>query len=191
MFLNKAITKRLMKKAAKSDCLKVGRLFDGDYVVAGASWTINVDRDTMPNWFKAVIVEYAGELPEEMGELWEVFESDKQSTLLTEFYDLNRYKGMPYIVTPVIYDKNTRIVQDMTTHKYAGMLQFCMDWIDLSEIDQSMEGSVLGPNVTDTGFYVWYSGTMRLAVMAGVKTDKFQDILDAFEGIVFAERSVR
>ena len=188
MFLRKTMTKKLFKAAAKSENLRVGMNYDNQYVVYGTSWMINVELDRAPNWFKSLLVEHAGKLPENPGDLYEVFsDGSYQMGILTEFYDISNYKGTAYGITPVIIEDQhipVRITQNKTTHVLYGMHNIWLDLIDLSEIDANVENAPFGPIVTTSGLWIWKNDTTSIAVMAGAKLDRIQDIVD-----VLSERS--
>lgn len=183
MFLRKTMTKKLFKAAAKSENLKVGMNYDNQYVVHGGSWLINVSVDRAQNWFKSLIVEHAGKLPESPGDLYEVFpDGSYQMGILTEYYSIGNYKGTAYNITPVIIEDQhmlVRIMQDTKTNVLYGMCNHWFDLIDLSEIDANVENAPFGPIVTTSGSWIWKNDTTSIAVMAGAKLDRIQGIVDA------------
>ncbi len=62
MFLNKTQFKKWVKDAFKGGGLTVGRVYGG-LVICGGTWTIWTEEGYVPNWVKATVMEYAGELP--------------------------------------------------------------------------------------------------------------------------------
>ena len=192
MFLRKTMTKKLFKTAAKTENLKVGMNDEGYYVVYGGSWMINTKVDRTPNWFKSLIVEHAGKLPENAYDLYEVFtDGSCQMGMFTEYYNIDNYKRSAYGITPVVIEDGhmlVRIAQDMTTHVLHGMYNSWFDLIDLSEIDANVENAPFGPIVTTSGLWIWKNDTTSIAIMAGAKLDRVQDIVDTLSDIVFSER---
>lgn len=190
MFLRKTLVKKMFKKAAAGEHLNIGLTYDGMYVAAGNTWIINVDEIRTPNWFKSLMVEYLGTLPER-GEFLEVFDDGWQQGLFTEYYNIDKIRGKSYFITPVILEHKSnliRIVQDMDSGVLYGMYNGWFDLIDLSELDANEESAPFGPIVSTSGYYVWSNATMKLAVMAGAKIEEVQDIVAAISHISFNER---
>ena len=109
MFLNKTMFKKWIKNAFNHGGLTVGYLYDG-LVIAGNPWVVWIREDDIPNWVKAAVMEYTGELPK----YGCVFKAEKDSAIQYEISE-NEYFNLPerfmeaktpFTVTPVIYAAN-------------------------------------------------------------------------------------
>lgn len=194
MFLNKTLTKKFLKQAIKSSQLRIGCLENGMRVIAGRGWIINIQPYGMTNWFKSALVELIGDIPEGLGELYE-YDKDGfcQVAILTESYDLSAYDDtVPYLVTPLTYTENCRIVQNLETDKYDVMREIFFDWINAAEIDPDIENFPVGPNVTKDAYnyFVYKNSTMTIAMQAAVQpTETLEAVLYALHDVDFKEEA--
>lgn len=95
MLFNTSVLKRLMKYAYKGWGLTVGldavRICPGPepeqmaYVISGKNWTVNILQKFVPKEIKAVIMECAGELPEE-GRFFTCYKKELTNYAFNEVY---------------------------------------------------------------------------------------------------------
>ena len=118
MFLNKTMLKKLIKSSFKWEGLTVGRIYGG-LVVAGGTWVIWTEDGYIPNWLKAAVMEYTGELPKRGC----AFKAKKDEPIQYEIAD-NAWYDLPsmhqkaiyaYEVTPVVIkgkgERELRVLQ--------------------------------------------------------------------------------
>ena len=140
MFLNKTKVKQLIKSYFRWEELTVGRIYDG-LVVAGGRWITWTEDGYIPNWIKAAVMEYTGELPKQGC----VFKAKKDEPIQYEIaenslYDLPEMKRKcryAYIVTPVVIKdqhSQVRLLQQNTSGSILAVPETCCEIIDLSEL---------------------------------------------------------
>lgn len=78
MFVNEGALKKVIKAGYKNMGLTIG-CREEDYVLAGAGWCLQIDRNNLTNKIKGLMVEIAGGLPEE-GE-WATYMDEKEPQL--------------------------------------------------------------------------------------------------------------
>lgn len=162
MFLNKTLLKKFIKSSFKWEGLTVGRVYGG-LVVAGGTWISWTQEGYIPNWLKAAVMEYTGELPREGC----MFKARKDEPIQyeiaeNELYDLPGMRsrcGYAYTVTPVVisngYGTDVRILQQNRTMQMLAASEDSCRLIDLSELGE--ENAPAGPaSVTADGRLLLY-----------------------------------
>lgn len=142
MFLNKTVFKKWIKDAYNHGGLRVGRVFDG-FVLAGSHWIVWADEDEMPNWVKAAVMEYTGQLPDEgkvvrfqKGESEQYVINDDFLNLPLKFCEAKE----PYVVTPVVYGgkyNSYRLLQDKQDMRIITLPEGLYKVIDFSNLGKS------------------------------------------------------
>lgn len=173
MFLNKTMLKKLIKSSFKWEGLKVGRIYGG-LVVTGGRWSIWTQDGYIPNWLKAAVMEYTGELPEQEC----MFKAKKDEPIQYEIADDN-FHNLPdmrtrcrysYTVTPVTLcspgNGSVRILQQIQTGRMLFAPAVYIDILDLSELGD--ENAPSGPaSVTSGGEILLYkNGPSAFAFMS-------------------------
>lgn len=141
MFLNKAMLKKQIKSSFKWEGLIVGRIYGG-LVIAGGHWITWTEDGYIPNWLKAAVMEYTGELPKQEY----AFKAKKDEPIQYEIAD-NDYYDLPgmykravyaYKVTPVIIERGgydaLRVLQQSNTMKMLAIHEDKYKMIDLKEL---------------------------------------------------------
>jgi len=153
MFLNKAMLKKLIKTSFKWEGLTVGRIYGG-LVVAGGHWITWTEDGYIPNWLKAAVMEYTGELPKPEY----AFKAKKNEPIQYEIadnslYDLpSMYKKAIYAykATPVVIERGgydaLRVLQQNSTMKMLAIHEDKYKMIDLKELGE--ENPPSGPAST-------------------------------------------
>ena len=154
MFLNKTMLKKMIKHSFRWEGLTVGCIYGG-LVVAGGTWTTWTKDGYVPNWLKAAVMEFTGELPQQEC----VFRAKKDEPLQYEVAD-NSFYDLPglflkshfaFTVTPVVVKgkyMETRILQQNQTMKTIGVKEEFCKVIDLGELGN--ENAPAGPSSTGT-----------------------------------------
>lgn len=162
MFLNKTIFKKWIKDAYNHGGLKVGRNYGG-MVLSGNYWVVWIDKCEIPNWVKAVVIEFAGTLPED----YQMFLAKKDEPIQTEIAE-NDYLDLPsrfmetkvpFNVTPVVYGtkwNEYRFLQNRRTMDLIALPEPLYSVIDMSNLDGN-ENRPMGPSSSsDKGdFLIW------------------------------------
>lgn len=150
MFLNKTLLKKMIKQSFKWGGLTVGSIYGG-FVVAGGTWIVWAKDGYVPNWLKATVMEFTGELPQ----LECAFRAKKDEPLQYEIAD-NTFYDLPglfhksrfvFSVTPVVVKgkhDEIRILQQNHTMKTIGVNEELYRAIDLSELGD--ENAPAGPS---------------------------------------------
>ena len=161
MFLNKTKLKQLIKSSFRWEGLTVGRIYGG-LVVAGGTWITWTEDGYIPNWLKAAVMEYTGELPKQGC----AFKAKKDEPIQYEiadndFYDLPEMKRkciFAYTVTPVVIKDQhyqVRLLQQNTSGGILAVPETCCEIIDLSELGD--ENAPSGPaSVSESGGILLY-----------------------------------
>lgn len=194
MFLNKTILKKFIKSSFKWEGLTVGRIYDG-LVVAGGRWITWTEDGYIPNWIKAAVMEYTGELPKQGC----VFKAKKDEPIQYEIaennlYDLPEMKRkciFTYTVTPVVVDSkhsSIRIIQQDSTLNTLAVPEKYYDMIDLSELGE--ENAPAGPSSMDkNGSILIYKNehsAYAFTTMDGVD-DITRKVMEHMDSINFSE----
>lgn len=149
MFVNKTKFKRMIKEAYNGSGLTVGMIYEG-LVIWSGQWATWTKEGYVPNWVKAAVMEYTGELPERGN----VFQAKKEHPLQYEISE-NKYFDLPTIfqkskcpfnATPMIYDegwKQYRFLQNNRTKDIVAVNMALYDVLDMKELEQ--ESHPYGP----------------------------------------------
>lgn len=194
MFLNKTMFKKWIKHAYSYQGLVVGRIYGG-LVVSGANWVSWTRDGYVPNWLKAAIIEYAGELPKE-GTAFRAKKDEVPQYEISENPYLNlpecfRGAKVPFQVIPVIYDtkwSRYRLVQCRSSGEIIPLPSDYYDIIDVREIDGS-ESWPVGPAARDErgSILIWESEVSALAVSRGEMSESGFPVLKALRGLEYEE----
>lgn len=194
MFLNKTMFKKWIKHAYSYQGLVVGRIYGG-LVVSGANWVSWTRDGYVPNWLKAAIIEYAGELPKE-GTAFRAKKDEVPQYEISENPYLNlpecfRGAKVPFQVIPVIYDtkwSRYRLVQCRSSGEIIPLPSDYYDIIDVREIDES-ESWPVGPAARDErgSILIWKSEVSALAVARGEMSESGFPVLKALRGLEYEE----
>lgn len=149
MFLNKTQFKKMIKTSFNSSGIRVGNVYDG-LVLAGSHWITWTESGSIPNWVKAAIMEYTGELPAP----GTMFKAKKKEPIQYEipdqsYYNLPEYylaARTPLIVTPVVIDNiygQYRLMQFVVSKKIILVPDQLFETIDLAELED--ESAPVGP----------------------------------------------
>lgn len=150
MFLNKTLLKKTIKHSFRWEGLTVGRICGG-FVVAGGTWVTWTEDGYIPNWLKAAVMEFTGELPQQE----RVFRAKKDEPIQYEIADDTIYdlpslfqrSRFAYAVTPVVVKGKfgeIRILQQNSTLNPLGIQEKFYEMIDLSELGE--ENAPAGPS---------------------------------------------
>lgn len=197
MFLNKTLLKKMIKHSFRREGLTVGRIYGG-LVVAGGNWITWTEDGYVPNWLKAAVMEFTGELPQKEC----VFRAKKDEPLQYEIADnalydlpaLFRQSRVVYTVTPVVIKgkySEVRILKQNQTIKMIGINEGFYKAIDLSELGD--ENAPTGPSSIslDGGFLIYKNEFSAYAFMPldGVN-DITRMIMERIDTIDFSEEGV-
>lgn len=152
MFLNKTLLKKMIKHSFQWEGLTVGRIYGG-LVVAGGTWITWTKDGYVPNWLKAAVMEFTGELPQQEC----AFRAKKDEPLQYEIADNSLYdlpevflkSRFAFTVTPVVVTGKyveTRILQQDRTMGTIGVNEEFCKVIDLRELEG--ENAPAGPSST-------------------------------------------
>lgn len=150
MFLNKTLLKKTIKHSFRWEGLTVGRICGG-FVVAGGTWVTWTEDGYIPNWLKAAVMEFTGELPQQE----RVFRAKKNEPIQYEIADDTIYdlpslfqrSRFAYAVTPVVVKGKfgeIRILQQNSTLNPLGIQEKFYEMIDLNELGE--ENAPAGPS---------------------------------------------
>lgn len=186
MFIRPTFFKMLIKQAAKGSILTLRN--DGEnLIISGAIWTAVIDKISMPNWAKACLVEWCGELPAP-GVQFAVRDGGNQIEM--ETLELPEPAGQLYKPTTVMI-WNKQVLQNA-----AGDLALCnFDYvasISRNEIEtEHGESDVEGPYV-DMEYVTWKNNRMIFRCMRSYATE-YKHVIDALKGVnlgpAFSERA--
>lgn len=194
MFLNKTILKKLIKASFRKEGLVVGRICEG-FVVAGGEWVTWTEDGYIPNWLKAVVMEYTGELPKQGC----VFRAKKDEPIQYEISD-NDFYNLPemyrrcryaYTVTPVVIsDKysSIRLIQQDSTKRMLAVQEIYHEIIDLSELGSENAPGKPG-TVGEIGYILIYKNehsAYGFIPLDGMRDD-VREIAEHIELINFSE----
>lgn len=194
MFLNKTMFKKWIKNAYGHQGLTVGRIYGG-LVVSGVNWIVWTRDGYIPNWLKAAIIEYAGELPKE-GTVFQAKKDEVPQYEMSENPYLNlperfREANVPFQVLPIIYDtkwSRYRLVQCRSSGEIIPLPSGYYDIIDVREIEGS-ESYPVGPASRDErgGILIWKNEISALAVTRGEMSESGFPVLKALRGLEYEE----
>lgn len=188
MFLNKTQLKKLIKGSFNHEGLFVGRIYNG-LVIAGGTWITWAGDGYIPNWVKAAVMEYTGELPG----IGHAFKAKKNEPIQYEVADNTLY-DLPsmavkcctaYTVTPVIvenkYGTEIRMLQRVSDREIRPLPEDAYRLIDLSELVD--ENAPIGPMSTDdhSMLVLWKNEFSAYACM--MFYDTTGDVKDVMEAV--------
>lgn len=194
MFLNKTMLKKMIKSSFKWEGLVVGRIYGG-LVVAGGTWITWTEDGYIPNWLKAAVMEYTGELPKQGC----VFKAKKNEPIQYEIadnqlYDLPEMKKRcrySFTVTPVVVRNqfsSVRLFQQNSSKEMLAVPETFFEMIDLSELGE--ENAPTGPaSVSASGEILLYKNehsAYAFTPLCGTQ-DKVTKIMDTVSTIDFNE----
>lgn len=182
MFIRPAFFRYLVRNAGRHNLLKIRN--DGDnYIIDGGLWLIAVEIRTMPNYAKAALVEWAGELPA-AGIQIAVQEDGNQ--LEMETLEIPEVKGRLYKETTLTI-WNNRVLQNAARDIALAKIDFT-DTISKKEIETN-ESDVEGPYVSQ--YEVTYKNNRMLLQCRRQFLPEYQQVLDVLRGVnlgpVFSE----
>ena len=176
MFIRPNFFKYLIKQAAKRYLLRI--LNDDEHlIIDGGIWTMVIDYETMPNYAKACLVEWCGEIPAP-GIQFAVMEEGNQIEM--ETLSVPEIGGRLYKQTTMLI-WNNRVLQNAQ-----GDLALCnfdyTDTISQSEIESARgESDVEGPYV-DLDHVTWKYNRMLLQCRRSFAPE-YQHVLDVLKGV--------
>lgn len=176
MFIKPSFFKYLVKQAAKRSLLKIRN--DGErLIVDGGIWTMVIDYVTMPNYAKACLVEWCGEIPAP-GIQFAVQEEGNQIEM--ETLEVPETAGRLYKPTTLLI-WNNRVLQN--AQRDLALCNFdYTDTISKAEIETSRgESDVEGPYV-DAEHVTWKNNRMMLQCRRAYAME-YQHVLDALKGV--------
>lgn len=178
MFLNKTRFKKLVKDAYNRGGLRVGQIYGG-LVICGGYWITWTEEGYVPNWVKAALMEYAGELPKE-GYLFKAKKDDPVQYEISENEMLNLPEifmkaKVPFTVTPIVYDekwKQYRFLQNDITKDIIAVNTYLYDVLDMKELGE--ENRPMGPcSIGNSGeMLIWKNEHSALVMYKTDITDK-------------------
>lgn len=178
MFLNKTRFKKLVKDAFNSGGLQVGQIYGG-LVISGGYWITWTQDGYVPNWVKAALMEYTGEMPRE-GYL---FKAKRDEPIQYEISE-NEMLNLPemfmkakvlFTETPIVYDekwKQYRFLQNSATQEIIAVNTYLYDVLDMKELGE--ENRPVGPSsLGNSGnMLIWKNEHSALAMFKMDITDK-------------------
>lgn len=193
MFLNTTILKRLMKDAWKGAGLTVGK--EGEEVfLFGGYWIVRVKEDFIPNAIKGLIVELAGELPED-GTIFKTIKDCGNQYELPENSTYNiteaaKNTNCAFAKTNIFMQQGTalcRVLQNVNSNKTVLINNMLVEIVDPSLIDEpNGETEVIGPTAATPDSYAIYWHNNVSAFMACIRTsdgEKEIEFLKLLEGL--------
>lgn len=176
MFIRPTFFKYLIKQAAKRHLLRTRN--DGEnLIIDGGVWLAVIDHFTMPNYAKACLVEWAGEIPAP-GVQIAVEEEGNQIEM--ETLEIPETAGRLYKPTTIMI-WNNRILQNADRDLALCNFDFT-DTIAKSEIETARgESDVEGPYV-DRDHVTWKNNRMLLQCRRSYATE-YEHILTALRGV--------
>lgn len=194
MFLNKTIFKKWIKDAYNHGGLKVGRNYEG-LVLSGSYWVVWINKNEIPNWVKAAIIEFVGTLPED----YEMFLAKKDEAIQTEiaennYFDLpNRFMEarVPFDVAPIVYGtkwSEYRFLQCRQTKQMIALPEHLYSVIDMSNLDGD-ENRPMGPcSISNSGdFLIWKNEKSALGLCTAKIGDAGNEVMELLRQIDFEE----
>lgn len=179
MFLNKTLLKKMIKHSFRWEGLTVGRIYEG-LVVAGGTWITWTKDGYVPNWLKAAVMEFTGELPQQecafRAKKDEPLQYEIADNTLYNLPDLFKQSRFAYTATPVVIKgkyNEVRILKQNHAVKTIGVNEEFYKAIDLSELGN--ENSPAGPSSTslDGGILIYKN---ELSAYAFTPLDGVDDI---------------
>lgn len=196
MFLHMPTLKRLTKVAFNSKKLTIGKINDGTFMDCGLfiAW---FDDNYIPNKVKALIMEFAGELPEEGHPFKASKEGNQYEIDQNDYWNVQkRIKDATerYVVTPVALESkytSCRLLQQARDpYNIKAIDGIAITLIDPAEADyENGENTPQGPFSDTKGKIFWWKSDFCILGFCGTKlyTDIATDVQHALEGIELDE----
>ena len=185
-----------MKEAYRSSGLRIGNLEYGLIIFTG-HWGLWIDEDHIPNKVKAIVMELAGELPEE-GKVFKVSKEEaapQYELTLNDWFYLNvleKSSKEPVSKTGVMIDlkyTECELMQVNRTKRMALINRKLMSLIDISEIDYNVEGEPAGPCTgLSNEMYFWRNATCTLLLL-GTKVPEDDTVIGTLSCIDFEKEA--
>lgn len=195
MFLNKTRFKKWVKDAFNGAGLTVGRIYGG-LVINSGTWITWTEDGYVPNWVKAAVMEYTGELPKEGC----VFKAKKDTPAQyemseNEYFNLPRKfmeAKVPFTVTPIVYDeswKNFRFIQNNNTMDIIAVSTYLYDALDMKELGE--ENRPIGPcSISNKGdILLWKNEHSVLAICKLDVSGKSMDVMNILSSHTFEKEA--
>lgn len=193
MFLNKTVFKKMIKSAFNGGGLTVGLVYDG-LVLSNGYWVAYTEIGSVPNWVKAAVMEYTGEIPK----AGTIFRAAKNEPIQYEIAE-NQYYNLPERFAEAKYPfTDTGITVTTNTNKFRLMQQrdsgiICLQEslasvIDLWELGN--ENAPMGPSSISPGgdILIWKNeASAYAACKTDVGTSRILDILGALRSVDFSK----
>ena len=194
MFLNKTVFKKMIKSAFNGGGLTVGLVYDG-LVLSNGYWVTYTEIGSVPNWVKAAVMEYAGELPK----AGTIFRAAKNEPIQYEIAE-NQYYNLPerfaearypFADTKITVTTNTnefRLLQKQMDSSIICLQESLANVIDLRELGN--ENAPMGPSsVTPRGdILIWKNeASAYAACKTNAGTSRILDILGALQSVDFSK----
>ena len=186
MFFKNAGFKQLLKRAHKVNALKMANDNTG-IIVAGSYWTMWIDKEEIPKEKKAILIEFAGNLPEpgeqikiegEMCQL-EIPDEWMMETLLRA-----GEANIPLTDTGIVIDTGRQQIRLL--QRDSGEITAADEWIcsliergSVKESGQKVEGPQLGKN----GRLYWETDQHTFEVYPVKPEGEIKDLINYLEGI--------
>lgn len=185
MFLNKTQFKKMIKYAFNNGGLIVGRVYEG-LVLSSGYWVTWTHESYIPNWVKAAVMEYAGELPRPET----IFKAVKNEAIQYEIAE-NRYYDLPlrfreahnvFVDTSVTVDGSFRLLQAREGKRIICVPESYIGVIDLRELEG--DNRPMGPvsEGPDGSVLIWKNENSAYAVCKTVTSnDKVLEVVSCLE----------
>lgn len=191
MFISPSALKRHMKNAYNTGILHIGNKEEGLYISTGyiAVW---IDNEYVPNIVKAMIMEFAGVMPDEdavfkvsKAEPTPQYELDMDIFYLRDMWKKFKY---PCTRTKVHLDlcDSHEVFQNNTSKNISIVKDSSLELIDLSQIDFDYENLPTGPSTMLNGSFMWSNATCKLLITAS-KMPEDNQVLESLKLINFEE----
>lgn len=193
MFLNRTAFKKMIKAAFNSGGLVAGVVYDG-LVLSNGYWVTYTETGSVPNWVKAAVMEYTGELPK----AGTIFKAAKNEPIQYEIAE-NPYYNLPGCFAKAKYPfTDTGITVTTNTNKFRLMQQrdsgiICLQEglasvIDLRELGD--ENAPMGPSSVNPGgdILIWRNeASAYAACRTNASTGMILDIIGALQPVDFSK----
>lgn len=191
MFVSTSVLKKHMKKAYDTSSLHIGNKEEGLFISAGRI-SVWIDKEYIPNKVKALVMEFAGILPN-TDAVFKVSKADPtpQYELDQEYFYLrdmwNKYK-IPCTRTKVHIDlcESHEVLQNNKSKNLSIVRDDNLALIDLGEIDYDYENLPTGPSTMFGGQFMWSNATCKLLITAS-KMPEDNKVLETLQLINFEE----
>lgn len=186
MFFKNTGFKQLLKRAYKVNTLKMAN-DDTGIIVAGSYWTMWIDKEEIPKEKKAILIEFAGNLPEP-GEQIKIEDEMNQMEIPDEWMMEALLRAgeanIPLTDTGIVIDTGYQQIRLMQRDN--GEITAVDEWIcsliehgSVKENEQKVEGPKLGKNRR----LYWETDQCVFEVCRIGLGGEMQDLADYLEGI--------